>query len=385
MSNTHAPFSPSSADRWLKCPRSVALTKELHSLPDDHSIYTASGTVIHAMGEALLRQPECVRLIVGIPWGNWATVAPFNDELVDQGMIDMAIAYSDAVDDLREPDDNILVEVKSVWSDKLFGTADCVLIDDDRVTVIDLKTGAGNLVSPVVNRQLMTYAGMVLAGMDKLDVWTKVRLVIIQPPDEDDPVKIWDTNSIIIGAHMAEVELAMESDAMEAGEHCRWCPVAPSCPIKHEIAVNAAALSLDGLSPEKWAQALNWAELLGPWIKSVNARATQLAAEAGLDIPGYKLVNKTGNLAWNNNAKAENELVNAIPDRPGLAYNDPKLRTPTQLKKELKDYGVSALIDDLSSRPDRGVALVKESDSREPIETGENLIAAAEQLKLFVQ
>ncbi|MCP3868716.1 MAG: DUF2800 domain-containing protein, partial [Gammaproteobacteria bacterium] len=364
---------------------SVKLTDKLHPLPDSHTIHTARGTVIHAMGEALLLDPT-EGFVVGAQWGKWEEVGEFNDHKVDIDMINMAMEYADAVEEMQrrmmKKRSTMMVEERDMWDDDLYGTPDCVLVDYDRVVVIDLKTGS-HLVSPVENYQLMIYAGMVLKTLGLLDVWKKVRLVIVQPPDERDPVKMWDTNTVEIAAFMEKVEEAMVSDHLAAGEWCKYCPVAASCTIKHELAVNAASLSLDGLSPEGWAKALHYAELLDPWITSVWKRSTQLAATAGLTVPGYKLVNKTGRLTWKDKEEAEKVLMEFMGDAPAKVYNELSLRTPTQLKKELKEFVDGSVIDELSERPDRGYALVQESDKREAVESPANLLAAAKQLELF--
>ena len=379
--STHAIFAPSSADRWLVCPGSVELTKQLHATAAEHNEYTASGTVIHAMGEMTLRAGRGKAVFGPQPysWGSFADVGDFSSNWVTDEMEQQARDYHDAVMELRTKGDEMRVEVRAKFSDELYGTADCVLIDDNLITVIDLKTGAGNMVSPVDNKQLMTYAGMVLAELPVTDI--KVRLVIIQPPDDRDPVKVWDTASDVVRDHMRQVMVAMESEHLEAGGHCKWCPVRASCPILHQTAMNAASLSLDGLTPEKWALALEWAEVLKPWCKSVEDRATQLASEAGLVVPGYKLVEKFGRKTWEDKETVSVKLSEFA--QFDEIFNPPTLRTPTQLAKELKDYDVGDLIEELSVIPERGVALVKEKDKRPSIETGENLLRDAEQLSLF--
>jgi len=376
--STHAMFSPSATERWINCPGSVALTKVAHQIATGHSIYTASGTVIHAIGEALLKGEDFNHKT---KWGDWADVGDFGYETVGKDMFTQAHDYYNAVREMVNTGTDIRIEVKAKLNDRLYGTADCVLIDKDRLTIIDLKTGAGNMVSPVENLQLLTYAGLVLSGLNYAP--SKVRLVIIQPPDERDPVKLWDTNLERVVSHMNQVGVAMESEHLEAGHWCQYCPVKASCPVMRSAALNASSLSLDGLSPEQWAEALKWAKMLKPWCTEVEKRSTQLVSEAGLVVPGYKLVSKKGRLTWKDGVNG-GDLIRALPGESLVPlFNDATLRTPTQLKKELKDYDVGDLIDELSEVPDRGFALVKESDKREAIESGDNLVRDAEQLALF--
>ena len=48
MGGTHALLSPSSASRWLNCPGSVALTRDL---PDVQSEYSLEGTCAHTLAQ----------------------------------------------------------------------------------------------------------------------------------------------------------------------------------------------------------------------------------------------------------------------------------------------------------------------------------------------
>ena len=159
--------------------------------------------------------------------------------------------------------DLIGIESRLEYNENLFGTADLVLVGEKRLLIGDLKTGAGNIVSPVENKQLMTYAGMALKTLKQFP--EEVHLAIIQPPDEENPLKVWKTTPEVIFDHMVQVEQAMLSDHLSAGTHCRWCPCRASCPELHALATNAASLDLDGLTPAGWKDALEHAAVLKPW------------------------------------------------------------------------------------------------------------------------
>ena len=53
MPGKHAVLSASSAERWLHCPGSVQLTKDM---PDTDTAYTREGTLAHSIGELKLRK-----------------------------------------------------------------------------------------------------------------------------------------------------------------------------------------------------------------------------------------------------------------------------------------------------------------------------------------
>lgn len=56
----HAVLSASSAHRWLNCPGSVSLTKDM---PDTKSEYAEEGRLAHAVAELKLRKNS---------WNQWA-------------------------------------------------------------------------------------------------------------------------------------------------------------------------------------------------------------------------------------------------------------------------------------------------------------------------
>ena len=172
--------------------------------------------------------------------------------------------------------------------------------------------------------------------------------------------------------------------ARTPGDHCRWCPARAACPTLRERADHALSRSFDGLQPAEWDELLLLADQLEPWCKSVRERA-QLAAEQGIEIPNRKLVRRYGRTTWADEDQAENTLLVAL-EHAGvhnpILRNPGKLRTPPQLKKELKEHINKDVIDELTYTPDRGVMLTTADDKREAIEPlGGKLKSLGEQLK----
>jgi hypothetical protein len=296
-------------------------------------------------------------------------------------MIDQAEEYLHACKDLIEPDDIVWIERKLIYSEKLFGTGDLVCFSDERLLICDLKTGAGNLVSPTENKQLMTYAAMALEYMPRMP--KEIHLVIVQPPDENYVVKQWTTDVETIDAHMQDVRAAMASEDINPGTWCKWCPVRASCRALHNLAVTAASVELDGLDGLGWKNALEMAEILDTWCSSVYARANQLAVESSLKIPGYKLVEKRGRKTWRSEKEAMFEIKERLDGEDVMIANPGKLRTPTQLKSELKNIIDVSFIDELTECPSRGNILVKSSDKREEVANGDDLLDASTKLEFF--
>ena len=60
----HALLSPSSADRWMTCPGSVLLTKDL---PEDTSPYAQEGANYHTLAQICLDQEkDAIEFVVPI-------------------------------------------------------------------------------------------------------------------------------------------------------------------------------------------------------------------------------------------------------------------------------------------------------------------------------
>ena len=382
----HARFSPSASTRWMACPASIPLSENLCAGSSEHNFFSASGTVCHAIGEQVLRavflDNTDYRPILDRAYKNtWACYAEMPDvfasELVTSEMIEQIEVYLFNAREIIDEGDKVYLEKRVRYSDDLFGTVDLIVEKPGKLVICDLKTGSGVMVSSWENKQLLTYAALYMGDRDDLPA---VELTIIQPPAEI-AMNTYITDYKAVKQHMAEIKRVMElakkydDKHLHTGDHCRWCSVRASCPEIHRVASCAMTTNLDGLTPEKWSEILNMAEVLKPWCQSVFDRAHQLVEENGLKIPGKKLVRKVGRKTWQSEKEAGFALTEALDDAgvdlldsPKL-FNDPKLRTPTQLKKELKGVIDTEFIEGLTSIPARGTILVPKSDKRDEIAT----------------
>ena len=149
----HAIFSPSSADRWFKCPASAYLNYQAEytvGLP------AATGTLIHSMTEMLLKDRLRDMTLRDYWIGRKEVVEDFEIE-VDEDMVACAEVYVDYIEKRQKELGARSVIEEKVYLDeisgKCFGTADCILIAEDRICVIDLKSGKWP-VEAVKNKQL---------------------------------------------------------------------------------------------------------------------------------------------------------------------------------------------------------------------------------------
>ena len=151
--SSHALLSPSSSERWINCPPSA---KE-NVGGDTGSSYAQQGTDAHALCEYKVKKAL-----------GYSVRDPTEDlTYFDEEMSECTDAYCEYVMEQVQvakaccPDPLVLVEARldfTRWVAESFGTADCVIVADGVMTVIDFKYGLGVLVEADNNSQMRMYA-----------------------------------------------------------------------------------------------------------------------------------------------------------------------------------------------------------------------------------
>lgn len=178
---SHARLGPSAAKRWIQCPASVALCD---GIPDVSSSYAEEGTLAHAYCAKGLKEH-----LGQSTAAEDAEIALLRDRYYKPEMDEYVAWYVDHVwaeyqRELSKGDALLMVEEKldiSEWVPECFGTADALVVSDEKLLVCDFKYGAGVPVSAHKNPQLLIYA---LGAMDLLGwMWgfSRVELAICQP------------------------------------------------------------------------------------------------------------------------------------------------------------------------------------------------------------
>lgn len=150
----HAILFASSSDRWLHCPPSARLCE---TYEDKGSDYAAEGTDAHALGEYKLKTALCM------PADNPTDSLKWYSEEMEDATSGYAEYVLEQVEAAKETctDPVVLIEQRvdfSRWVEQGFGTADCIIIADGTLRVIDYKHGLGVLVSAEENPQMQCYA-----------------------------------------------------------------------------------------------------------------------------------------------------------------------------------------------------------------------------------
>jgi hypothetical protein len=320
----HAPFPPSGAKRWLNCPGSFALGLQRPPLPDTE--YSIEGSRLHEVAAANLSE---------------TSVADRGTDL-DRDFLKPYLDYALA---RCARADAYAVEETIHHSALLFGTPDlmCYFKADGLLEIVDLKCGAGIMVDPVENEQMMTYAYMALARMTKeLGLHPPhVRCTVVQPPDTEDQIKIWDTSAARIFEHGRRVEEAIEK-AMAGGadivpgDWCRFCNAKAYCPALRGEVIEAlgAAGAPKGMTLMAIAQWLDRADRLDYWITALRETAHKAASECAAlgkpGVPGYVLRPKRATRVW----KSEEEVLIFARRRRIKIWQD-KLLSPAMAEREL--------------------------------------------------
>lgn len=411
----HALIAPSACGRIGYCPASVLLTKDL---PNEPSQYAEEGTAAHRMAEL---EVNC--LIEGKTRGK-AELAEWEEiNARYPGALLYIQQYADHIAELLP---NALykgVEVRLpltpiTGEPDAFGTADCLVIRDDTLHVIDLKYGAGVKVEAKENVQLCMYA---LAALEELDpdgmlyAVSKVELHIVQPRMEN--IDVWQISrealehrfyprikaSIDRALHLAEhpdelrvgFPFLVSGGAEPVGDFarpddtvCRFCRAKATCPAMHQATVAALEQDFEDLpdtpkaelpvpvieqiqsipvpdTPERLATAYGWLKVIRLWADSVESRMYDHLGQTG-ESQGYKLVaGRPGPRKWDDAKEAEEILRRALT--VDKAY-DRKLISPTSAEKLHKkgDIGPKywARLSNLMSRSDGKPQIVPSTDER---------------------
>jgi len=361
----------STAKRVINCPGSVALVAQMPPKPS--SVYADTGTLLHNVIADVLDGKATAQDFLG---------AVHADVTLDQDLIDNKLLPALAALNEIDPDRQMEFETEVVvgFGDLLpgvFGSSDIVGRIGDTAYIVDWKFGDGVAVDVEENPQLMFYAAAAMrtpAAQWAFKGATKVELVIVQPPY----VKRWETTPRRIQLFekelMQAVKVAQRPDApLAQGDWCRWCAAKAVCPIMTGAADRALVSALKGVDVASVSDYLKMADQLEGWIKEVRALAMQ-TLEAGLPVPGYKLVPKRAMRQWMDEGKALDAMCDLGLDVKELT--ETKLLSPAQAEKVLKKHKLALPADHVVA-VSSGNTLASEDDPRPAVlQIGAQLSAA---------
>lgn len=373
----HARLSPSASHRWINCPGSVHLAEQCP--PQTGSAYTAEGTEAHALAELKLRK-----------FNDEGTSTFFDKQLANarkefefySGEMEEATDfYFDIVTEKLiqgGPDAELMIEQRfslDKWVPESFGSADAVIIAGNTIEVCDLKYGKGVKVDAVGNPQLRLYGLGAAELFGDLYDFDTVRVTIIQPrldhvSTEEISLKelrIWAEEEVAPRAEMA----MNDSDFIQCGEWCRFCPAKAICRARAEANLELAKHDFkkpELLTDEEIGDILKQAEELEKWVADISGYALEQAL-AGKQYTGWKLVEGRSIRKYADEIKVADTLRAAGYD-DAMLY-ERKLNGITNMEKLVGKKKLTELLGDLLVKPAGKPVLVPESDKREAINTTE--------------
>lgn len=365
----HAILSASSSDRWLHCPPSARLCE---SYDDKGSNYAAEGTDAHALCEFRLRQSlgmEATDPTENLKW--------FNEE-----MSDCATGYASYVLEQVEAakqtctDPVVLIEQRvdfSRWVESGFGTADCIIIADGTLQIIDYKHGLGVLVSAEENPQMQCYTLGALELFDGIYDINLVRMTIYQP--RRDNVSTYEISKDDLYRWADEVlkptaDLAFAGDGnFLCGEWCGFCKAKHECRARADANMELARYDFKLpplLTDEEVEEILVRADDLVSWAADIKEYALQQAI-SGKKWNGWKLVEGRSNRRYTN----ETAVAGVVTDA-GFDPYEHKVLGVTAMQKLLGKSRFDELLAAYIEKPQGKPTLVPESDKRSAMNTAKN-------------
>ena len=183
--SSHTVASPSALHRLMRCPGSAVLCK---SVPEQSSKYAEEGTLFHSVMEYILKSKlgeqvtnKWVRMYIE----TYSTIV-LEKEAVDE-MVDCVQEATQWFNLNFVNATQIIAETRlpMYYSDRDYGTADVIVLFDDRLVIVDWKYGKGVNVSPNNNPQLISYAVSALKYLSSqhIDIrnFKEIETIIYQP------------------------------------------------------------------------------------------------------------------------------------------------------------------------------------------------------------
>ena len=137
----HASLSPSGSHRWLNCTPSAMLESEF---PGGTSLAAEEGTAAHAFCEHKLKKALRKRSRRPVSDYDSDEMQDYTDSYVEYVLEKLEIAKQTCKDPM------VLIEQKVDFSEyvvDVYGSADCIIVSDDTLQIIDFKYGLGVLVN----------------------------------------------------------------------------------------------------------------------------------------------------------------------------------------------------------------------------------------------
>lgn len=360
----HAFLSPSSSHRWLNCTKSAMLESEFENKTSQAA---EEGTAAHAMCEHKLKKALHMRSKRPTSEYDSDEMQEHTDAYVDFVMEQVDVAKQSCKDPL------VLIEQHvdfSAYVPDGYGTADCLIVSDDKLHIIDFKYGLGVLVDAHENPQMKCYALGALAIYDSLYDIKEVSMSIFQPRREN--VSTWTIPVEELTQWAEEVLKPKANMAINGegdycpGDWCTFCRAAVRCRARAEVKMKLAQEEFKLpplLTDEEIEEVLSVIPDLTKWANEIMAYATDSAINHGKEWSGFKVVEGRSVRRYTDEiAVARAAVANGYKD----IYRQ-SLITLTDMQKLMGKKQFDEILGDLIYKPPGKPTLVPNTDKRQAI------------------
>jgi hypothetical protein len=269
----------------------------------------------------------------------------------------------------------------SEWAPEGRGTADCVIVGDKTLVVIDFKYGKGYRVDAPGNSQMRLYALGAMTEYQDICDFDSVRMMIYQPRISGEPsVEELTAPELLRWANeyvrpRAALAFADEGEFAPSEAVCKFCRAKEQCRARTEVNLKLFDESPDALllTAEEAGEILKKAGDVKAWLSDLE-RLVMTALFKGEAAPGWKLVEGRSNRRIADEPSAVELLLAA--GVPETDIYDRKMKTITTLEKALGKNRAAELLNGFVVKPQGKATLAPITDKR-PAFMPESLIIEA--------
>ena len=363
---THSKLAPSAAERWINCPASVEMSEQF---PDTTSIYAAEGTIAHKLGDIKLRHSILKQQIEKDELEEIYTSEFFSEDMEDY--TDEYLVYVRSL--IQSPETTVLTETHldlSFIAPDTGGIADCILVYDDTLHIVDFKYGKNVEVKAQDNPQLMLYALGACKLLDGLIYDIKnVVIHIVQPRMNNntsasytkDELYKWMDKTVKPQANKA----LNNSLEIKVGSWCKFCRAKTICreyAKRYDLDFKSENPNL--LTNDEIAQRIKKLAGLDGYLKDLQDYALTHILD-GESFPGFKVVAGKSTRTWTNQEEAF-QIAQANGFDHSILFVQKPL-TLAQVEKVMGRKTFNALLSDYVVKPPGKPTLVPEDDPRESL------------------
>ena len=363
---THSKLAPSAAERWINCPASVEMSEQF---PDTTSIYAAEGTIAHKLGDIKLRHSILKQQIEKDELEEIYTSEFFSEDMEDY--TDEYLVYVRSL--IQSPETTVLTETHldlSFIAPDTGGIADCILVYDDTLHIVDFKYGKNVEVKAQDNPQLMLYALGACKLLDGLIYDIKnVVIHIVQPRMNNntsssytkDELYKWMNKTVEPQANKA----LNNSLEIKVGSWCKFCRAKTICreyAKRYDLDFKSDNPNL--LTNDEIAQRIKKLAGLDGYLKDLQDYALTHILD-GESFPGFKVVAGKSTRTWTNQEEAF-QIAQANGFDHSILFVQKPL-TLAQVEKVMGRKTFNTLLSDYVVKPPGKPTLVPEDDPRESL------------------